>query len=117
MNENQGCIDHYISSIPEEIQPLLHQVKETIRQVLPDAMERISWGMPTYWQDHNIIHFAAFKKHIGIYPGPAAIVHFESSLRDYKTSKGAIQLPFDQPLPLELIADITKWCYQSGNHP
>ena len=116
MTNEKNCIVDYISTNPEEIQPLLNQVRDAIRQVLPDAEERISWRMPTYWKDHNIIHFAAFKKHIGIYPGPEAIIHFEERLSGYKTSKGAIQLPYDKHLPIELIADITKWCYETGNH-
>ena len=70
--------------------------------------------MPTYWKKHNLIQFAAFKKHIGLYPGPEAVEAFADKLQDYKTSKGAIQIPYDKPLPLELIAQIAKWCEQ-GN--
>ncbi len=84
--------------------------------VFAKAEERISWKMPTYWDGHNIIHFAAFTKHLGIYPGPDAILHFSDELKSYKTSKGAIQLPYNQPIPIELIKDITCWCYQTGNH-
>jgi uncharacterized protein YdhG (YjbR/CyaY superfamily) len=72
--------------------------------------------MPTYWNKHNIIHFAAFKKHIGLYPGAKGIENFADRLMEYKTSKGAVQLPCDKPLPLELIAEIAKWCYETGNH-
>ena len=60
----------------EDIQPILSEVREIMRKVLPDAEERISWKMPTFWEEHNIIHFAAFKNHIGIYPGPEAILHY-----------------------------------------
>lgn len=109
-------IDAYIAAQTESVQSFLNQVRDTIRAVLPDAQERISWSMPTYWNKHNIIHFAAFKKHIGIYPGPKAIETFADRLTDYKTSKGAVQLPYNKPLPLELIADIAKWCYATGNH-
>ena len=63
-------IDEYITSQPEEAQPYLNQVREAIRAALPEAQERISWSMPTYWKGRNIIHFAGFKKHIGLYPGP-----------------------------------------------
>ena len=66
--------------------------------------------MPTYWKKHNLIQFAAFKKHIGLYPGPEAVAVFADRLTEYKTSKGAIQFPYSEPLPLELIAEITKWC-------
>jgi len=70
--------------------------------------------MPTYWHRHNIIHFAAHKNHIGIYPGEKAIKYFAESLSDYKTSKGAIQLQYSKPLPLDLIAEIAKWCYETS---
>ncbi|MEL7567718.1 MAG: DUF1801 domain-containing protein, partial [Dehalobacterium sp.] len=93
-----------------------NQVRDIIRAVLPDAQERISWSMPTYWNKRNIIHFAAFKKHIGLYPGDKAIENFGDCLKEYKTSKGAVQLPYDKPLPLQLIAEIAKWCYETGNH-
>lgn len=124
VNQNQGhfcgeapkLIDEYISDQPESVQPLLNQVRETIRSVVPNAQERISWRMPTYWDKHNIIHFAAFKNHIGIYPGDKAIEHFKERLSAYKTSKGAWQLPYDKPIPFDLIAEITKWCYETGNH-
>ena len=72
--------------------------------------------MPTFYDKHNIIHFAAHRHHIGLYPGDKAIVHFADRLSEYKTSKGAIQLPFNKPLPLELIAQIAKWCYDTGNN-
>lgn len=109
-------IDQYIQEQPEEIRPLLNQVRNTLRATLPDATERISWSMPTYRGKQNIIHFAAFKNHLGIYPGEEAIVHFKDQLMDYKTSKGAIRLPYNKPLPLDLIAEIAKWCYETGNH-
>ena len=109
-------IDAYIAAQREDIQPLLNQVRETLRSVLPDAQEKISWRMPTYWQEHNIIHFAAHKNHMGLYPCPEAIQHFSDRLSDFKTSKGAIQLPYDRALPLDLIGEIAKWCYETGHH-
>ncbi|HOQ09806.1 MAG TPA: DUF1801 domain-containing protein [Syntrophomonadaceae bacterium] len=115
--ERPKTIDAYIAAQPEEVQPFLHQVRETLRAALPEAEERISWSMPTYWKGHNIIHFAAFKKHIGLYPGPKAIEEFSHRLTEYKTSKGAVQLPYSKPLPLALIAEIAQWCYETGNHP
>lgn len=107
-------IDEYIADKPEEIRPLLHQVRDAVRTVLPDAQERISWSMPTFWQKRNIIHFAAFRHHIGLYPGPEAIGVFADRLTAYKTSKGAVQLPFDRPLPLALIAEIAQWCLEKN---
>lgn len=103
-------IGEYIGRQPEEVQPLLCLVNETVRKALPDAVEKISWSMPTYWNKRNLIQFAAFKKHIGLYPGPEAVEAFADRLQGYKTSKGAIQIPYDKPLPLDLIADIAQWC-------
>ncbi len=114
--EPPKTIDAYIAAQPESVQPLLNQVRDSIRAVLPEAQERISWSMPTYWNKHNIIHFAAFKKHIGLYPGPKAIENFADRLIEYKASKGAVQLPYSKPLPLELISNIAIWCYETGNH-
>ena len=110
-------IDEYIAAQPEEAQRYLNQVRDAIRAALPEAQERISWSMPTYWKGHNIIHFAGFKKHIGLYPGPEAVAEFAERLKEYKTSKGTIQLPLNKPLPLELIAEIAAWCDATGNHP
>lgn len=73
--------------------------------------------MPTLWKGHNIIHFAANKKHIGIYAGVEAVIEFGEQLESYKTSKGSIQIPYKEPLQLDLIAGIAVWCYETGNHP
>ena len=110
-------IDEYISAQPDNIQQYLYSVREAIRTALPEAEEKISWGMPTFWKKHNIIHFAGFKKHIGLYPGPEAVDMFRERLKDYKTSKGTIQFPYSKALPLDLVADIARWCYQTGNRP
>ena len=107
-------IPEYISEQDEAIQPRLTEIYSTIRAAIPEAEERISWGMPTFWKGRNIIHFAAAKKHIGIYPGPDAIVEFADRLTEYKTSKGAIQLPNNKPLPLELLTSIAKRCYEKN---
>lgn len=114
--EKPKNIDEYIDAQHEIVRPFLNQVRDTIREELPDAEERISWSMPTYWKKHNIIHFAAFKKHIGLYPGAKAVENFQDKLSDFKSSKGAIQFHYDKPLPLDLIAEIAKWCYETGNH-
>lgn len=114
--EPPKTIDAYIDAQPEEARPVLRQVREAIRKVLPQAEERIAWSMPTYWQKHNIIHFAGFKKHIGLYPGERAMERFAGRLQDYKTSKGAVQFPYNKELPLGLIAEIAAWCHETGNH-
>lgn len=103
-------IEEYIGRQPEEVQPYLWKIKETVHAAIPDAIEKIAWSMPTYWKGHNLIQFAAFKKHIGVYPGPEAVEKFADRLIEYKTSKGAIQFPYEKPMPLELIAEIAKWC-------
>lgn len=103
-------IEEYILSQPEDVQPYLHQVNDAIKSKLSKAKGKISWSMPTYWKGRNLIHFAASKKHIGLYPGAEAVEAFAEQLKDYKTSKGTIQLPYSKPLPLELIAEIAAWC-------
>lgn len=103
-------INEYIERQPEQVRPYLKQINETIKAAIPDTMEKISWSMPTYWKKRNLIQFAAFKKHIGLYPGPEAVQAFADRLKDYKTSKGAIQLSYDKPLPIELVAEIARWC-------
>ena len=80
--------------------------------VVAEAEERVSYQMPTFWKGRNIIHFAAAKKHIGIYPGGEATSVFADRLTQFKTSKGAIQLPYDAELPLELIAEMARWNYE-----
>ena len=111
-------IDEYILTQDEGIREHLQVVREAVRSVLPDATEKISWSMPTWWKGHNIIHFAAQKKHIGLYPGPEAVTHFAERLdrAGLKYNKGSIQIPYSDELPLELIEDIADWCRETGNH-
>ncbi len=104
-----NSIDEYIAAQPEDVRPLLQSIRETIRAAAPEATEKISWQMPTFWQGENLIHFAAFKKHIGLYPGGEATSEFAEQLAGYKTSKGAIQLPLGKPIDYELITDIVQW--------
>ena len=116
-NQDHYCvkpktIDEYISVQDEKIIPILKEVRRIISAAIPDAEERISWSMPTYWKGRNIIHFAASKTHLGIYPGDEATAEFEEDLREYDVSKGTIRLPYDKPLPEQLIHKIAKWCYE-----
>lgn len=101
-------IEQYIRAQDEEQQIYLTKIQETIHCAIPEAEERISWSMPTFWKEHNIIHFAAHKKHIGLYAGTEAVIFFAEQLKDYKTSKGTIQIPYKEPLPLALIAQIAS---------
>jgi uncharacterized protein YdhG (YjbR/CyaY superfamily) len=108
-----NTIDEYIAEQPENIQPILHKIRNIIRENAPNATEKMSWRMPTYWQGENLIHFATFKKHIGIYPGDEAAGFFLEHLAGYKVSKGSIQLPLDKDIDYGLIVDIVKWRVQS----
>ncbi|MDR0917438.1 MAG: DUF1801 domain-containing protein [Oscillospiraceae bacterium] len=103
-------IGEYIAGQAEDVQPRLFELYAALRDVLPDAKEKISYRMPTFWQGRNIIHFAAFAKWIGLFPGGEATTVFAEKLTDYKTTKGGIQLPHNKPLPLELITEIAEWC-------
>ncbi|GKT03911.1 iron chaperone [Furfurilactobacillus sp. WILCCON 0119] len=102
-------IDDYIRAAEPDKQPRLQAINETIKTVLPDATEKISWNMPTYWQGHNLIHFAAFKHHIGIYPTPAALNAFSDAVAAYPHTKGAMQIPDGTPLPLALIRQLAHF--------
>ena len=106
-------IDDYIAQQDEAVRPRLREMREILRAALPGAEERISWSMPTYWKGRNLIHFAAFKKHLGLYPGGEATAVFAEDLRDYDVSKGAIRLPCGRELPAELIARIARWCLEA----
>ncbi len=106
------------SSQDEGIREQLQSVRSAIRSELPDAKEKISWSMPTYWDGQNIIHFAASKKHIGLYPGPEAVEQSAERLDEAGCtySKGSIRIPYSDELPLSLIAEIAAWCRDTGNH-
>lgn len=120
-NENQShycgkapeTIDEYILAQNEAVQPRLREIREIFRAAFPDAEERISWSMPTYWKGRNILHFAASKKHLGLYPGGEATTVFAEELKEYDVSKGTIRLPWNKELPTELIQTIARWCYRS----
>ena len=120
LNQDHYCvkvnvIDEYIAAQPADVQPMLQSIRKTIHAAAPDATEKISRRMPTFWQGENIIHFAAFKKHIGLYPGSEAVGVFVERLSEYKTSKGAIQLPLNRPIDHKLIADIVRWRVENLN--
>ena len=107
--QKPNSIDEYIAIQPEDVRPLLQRIREVIHAAAPEATEKISWQMPTFWQTENLIHFAAHKKHIGLYPGGEATSEFAERLTGYKTSKGAIQFPLGKPIDYELITDIVRW--------
>ena len=102
-------IDEYINSFPKELKQLLQEVRKTIRKAAPSAEEAISYQIPTFKLNGNLVHFAAFKNHIGFYPGSKAINIFSKEIVSYKSSKGAIQFPLDKPMPLTLIKKIVRF--------
>lgn len=102
-------IDEYIALFPEDIQQKLRLLRETIHETVPEAAEKISWQMPTFFLHGNLVHFAAHKSHIGFYPGANGIEAFKERFQSYKSSKGAVQFPLNQPLPLELIKEIVRF--------
>jgi uncharacterized protein YdhG (YjbR/CyaY superfamily) len=102
-------IDEYIAKFPADIQILLEQMRTTIRKAAPDASEKISYQMPTFFLKGNLVHFAALKNHIGFYPTPSAIIAFEKELAKYISSKGAVQFPLDEPLPLDLVTKMVTF--------
>ena len=103
-------IDQYIADFPTEIQQVLEEVRSTIRQMVPDARECISYGIPTFDMDKShLVHFAGFKQHIGLYPTPVGMEAFKADLAPYKQGKGSVQFPLDQPMPLDLIKRIVEF--------
>ena len=102
-------IDDYISGFPVEVQYLLQQVRLKIKELAPRAEEAISYGIPTFKLNGNLVHFAAFKNHIGLYPTPSGLEEFEKELSPYKQGKGSVQFPLDKPLPLDLIGKIVAY--------
>jgi uncharacterized protein YdhG (YjbR/CyaY superfamily) len=105
-----ATIDEYINRQAEEFQPRLREMYATLKSALPTAKEKISYRMPTFWQGRNLIHFAAFAKWIGLFPGGEATTVFADKLAGYETTKGGIRLPYNKPLPLGLITEIALWC-------
>jgi uncharacterized protein YdhG (YjbR/CyaY superfamily) len=102
-------IDEYIAGFSPEVQAILEKIRLTIRQAAPGAQEKISYQMPTFTLNGNLVHFAAFKHHIGFYPVPTGIAKFKKELSGYKTAKGSVQFPLDQPIPYGLISKIVKF--------
>jgi uncharacterized protein YdhG (YjbR/CyaY superfamily) len=102
-------IDAYIKDFPADKQKLLITMRTTIQKAAPKAVEKISYGMPCFYQDGNLVYFAAMKNHIGFYPSTSGVANFLDELKPFHTSKGAIQFPLDKPLPLKLITAIVKF--------
>ncbi|MCA9050263.1 MAG: DUF1801 domain-containing protein [Planctomycetaceae bacterium] len=102
-------IDAYISGFPDNVQDILRKIREIIREAAPDAEEAIKYQIPTFVLGGNLVHFAAFKNHIGFYPTPSGIEQFKDVLSNYKGAKGSVQFPLDSPIPYSLIRKIVKF--------
>jgi uncharacterized protein YdhG (YjbR/CyaY superfamily) len=101
-------IDDYITSFPEETRKLLEEMRATIRAAAPDAVEKISYQIPTFFLKGNLVHFGAFKNHIGFYPTSSGTEKFKQELSAYEGAKGSVRFPFNKPLPLELVGRIVR---------
>jgi uncharacterized protein YdhG (YjbR/CyaY superfamily) len=109
-------IDQYIRRFPKDIRQMLSELRSTIREAAPQACEKISYRIPTFYYNGNLVHFAAFKNHIGFYPTSSGIAAFRSDLKKYKHAKGSVQFPVDEPLPLKLITRIVKFRAAENSH-
>ena len=102
-------IDEYIATFPKETQRILKEMRATIKAAAPEAEEKISYQMPTFFLKGNLVHFAAFKNHIGFYPTPSGVEAFKDELSVYEGAKGSVQFPIEKPMPLKLITKIVKF--------
>ncbi len=109
MKNSFNTIDEYIATFPKETQEILNEVRAAIKESAPEAEEKISYQMPTFFLNGNLVHFAAYKNHIGFYPTPSGIEAFKKELSKYEGAKGSVQFPIDKPMPLKLISRIVKY--------
>ena len=104
-----SSIDEYISSFPADMQKKLRDLRALIQEAAPDAVEKISYQMPTFYLNGNLVHFAAHSRHIGFYPTPSAILAFKRELSQYENARGSVQFPMEEPLPFELIRRMVRF--------
>jgi uncharacterized protein YdhG (YjbR/CyaY superfamily) len=102
-------IDDYIRTFPPDVRNILEQLRKTIHEIAPEAEETIRYGIPTFTLNGNLVHFAAFRNHIGFYPTPSAIKAFREELPPYNHAKGSVQFPIDTPLPFDLVRRIVQF--------
>ncbi len=108
-NQAIRTIDDYIQMFPIQVQKKLESIRKLIKELAPEAQEKISYQMPTFYLNGNLVHFAAFKTHIGFYPTPSGISEFQKDLAKYKNGKGSVQFPIEEALPMELIRRMVKF--------
>ncbi|WGQ10052.1 DUF1801 domain-containing protein [Pedobacter gandavensis] len=111
---NPKSISDYISNFPDQVQMMLEELRKTIREAAPEAEETINYAIPTFTLNGNLVHFAAYKNHIGFYPAPSGIEAFHSELSGYQMAKGSVKFPIEQALPLELIRRIVAFRRQEN---
>ena len=109
MREQFKTIDEYIKTFPKDVQSTLEQMRQTIHQAAPKAQETINYQIPTFRLNGNLVHFAAFKNHIGFYPAPSGIEAFKKELSAYKPEKGSVKFPLDKPIPYDLVKKIVEF--------
>ncbi len=114
LGEKLDAVGEYIAQFPPEVQEKLQTLRQAIREAAPQAQEKISWGMATFTLYGNLVHFAANKNHTGFYPGANGVAAYADKLSEYETSKGAIQFPYNKPLPLELVKEIVRFRVQEN---
>jgi len=102
-------IDEYIADFPHDVQEILEKIRMTIRKAAPDAGETIKYGIPTFTLKGNLVHFGAYRKHVGFYPAPTGLEEFKEELSAYEGSKGTVRFPLDKPIPFDLITKIVKF--------
>ena len=102
-------MDEYIAAFPKNVKDILEELRRVIRESAPNSEEAISYGIPTFKLNGNLVHFAAFKNHIGFYPAPSGIVAFKKELTSYKQAKGSVQFPIDKPIPFSLVKRIVRY--------
>lgn len=108
-NGSPKNMDEYIAGFRPDVQGILRRIRTTISDAAPEAQEAIKYGIPTFVLNENLVHFAAFKNHVGFYPTPSAIEEFKDDLSSYKSAKGSVQFPIDRPMPLGLIRRIVTF--------
>jgi len=105
-----STIDEYIAMFPKDVQTIMVKLRKVINDTAPGLEEVISWDTPTFkYKGKNLIHFAGYKKHIGLYPAPTAIAEFKKDLAEYKQGKGSVQFPLDKPIPYDIVIKIVKF--------
>lgn len=101
-------VEEYIQEFPKEVQEIIQKIRAIVKEEAPEVQEKISYGMPTFSYKGVLVHFAAYKNHIGFYPTPSGVVNFEEQLKPYKHAKGSAKFPLSKPIPYDLIRQIVK---------